>query len=309
MADRDHEERSMRLRLPLIVALVVLAGCGGVLGDDGGSSDVETVTPAPVPTDEPTPTPVPQLAPGLTGQGIENASALAAAHEAALRNRSFTSWTNYTIRYRNGTLYRRSNASVRVAGGGRGRVLAEYKYGQERANESRFARYDIWIGDERAVSALTYTNGTTTYRNETSVFVTPRVFTRIAGLGATKNPFNGSETRIIGKTMRNGIERYRVAIREPSVLPRLPGLERSQSRVDGTEWTLINATAVIDANGLVREFDMTYAAETESGGDVEVTYTVRRSAIGNTTTERPPWYDEAVAATNATTGENPTTYR
>ena len=291
-----------------VAALFALAGCSAVFG--GGGEPTATLTPAAVPTDEPTPTPVAQLAPGVTGNGIENADALAAAHDAALDGRSYTEWTNYTMRYRNGTRYRRANASVRVAGDGRGWLRVAYGYGREHADESRLARSELWLGDERALSALTYTNGTTTYRDATDD-LGPRevgVFTRIGGLGlsSTENPLNGTATRVVGNATRNGTERYRVAIEGPPALPSLPGLEARRSRADGGGWTPRSAAAVVERDGLVREYTVSYGASTESGVPVEVSYTVRRTAIGNTTVERPPWYDEATDGANTTTNRTAT---
>ncbi|HET7323989.1 MAG TPA: hypothetical protein VFJ06_06640, partial [Halococcus sp.] len=79
----------------LVAVLVVFAGCNGVLGSGSDEPDIR-FTPVPVPTDKPTPTPVPQLAPGLTRQGIEYVSPLLAAPESFYRNRSFTIRANYT---------------------------------------------------------------------------------------------------------------------------------------------------------------------------------------------------------------------
>lgn len=75
-----------RTRL-LVVALVVLAGCGS-LASEPEPEPTQTLTPAPVP--EPTPTPSDPLPPGVTTSGVTDRDALVAAHTAALANRSFT---------------------------------------------------------------------------------------------------------------------------------------------------------------------------------------------------------------------------
>ena len=108
----------------LLVVCVVLAGCNGVFGGD--TQETSTLTPAAVPTDEPTRTPLPQLAPGLTGEGVVNASALAAAHDATLEDTSYTARRTVTYRTPNGTPVRRIESVTRVADDGRFRITKRW---------------------------------------------------------------------------------------------------------------------------------------------------------------------------------------
>lgn len=77
-----------RTRL-LVVALVVLGGCGSFGGNPDPGPDLDrTLTPAPIP--ESTLTPRDPLPPSVTGNGVADVDALVTAHTAALENRSFT---------------------------------------------------------------------------------------------------------------------------------------------------------------------------------------------------------------------------
>jgi len=73
-------------RAVAVVALLVLAGCGGF---DGGS---ETVTPAPVPT--------------AGGETTTDATAIADRHRRVLADQSYTARVGLTVEYENGTTAR-----------------------------------------------------------------------------------------------------------------------------------------------------------------------------------------------------------
>lgn len=99
------------LALALCVVLL-LAGCGGV-----GSPPTDApgnATAAPVPAD----TPVETLPPGLSREGITNASRLAAAHAAALADASFTVRSVETVTAANGSRLMNVTRHHRVAATG-----------------------------------------------------------------------------------------------------------------------------------------------------------------------------------------------
>jgi len=87
-------QSSTGLRVVLVTALVVLAGCSGVFGSDGGTDtpDTDSMSPAPVSpgagTD--TGTAAAEYPPGIGPDGITNVSALLAAHRSLLENQSYT---------------------------------------------------------------------------------------------------------------------------------------------------------------------------------------------------------------------------
>jgi len=98
----------MRRALPLALVLCCLtAGCGALGGgpDPGTTGATDAVTPAPVE----------RYPPGVTEETVTNASALLAAHEGVLANRSMTVQTTRTTTYPNGTLRRNVSATLRLA--------------------------------------------------------------------------------------------------------------------------------------------------------------------------------------------------
>jgi hypothetical protein len=93
----------MRRRVAVVVLslLVVLAGCNGV-GGPATDQSRESVTPAPVPTTAAGNGTV--VAPGVTDRGVTDSLALARAHVATLRNRSYAVRYDRTVRFANGTV-------------------------------------------------------------------------------------------------------------------------------------------------------------------------------------------------------------
>jgi hypothetical protein len=261
----------------LVALVVILAGCNG-LALGGDETPTSTVTPADVPTDEPTPTPVPQLAPGFTGEGVTEPFVLAEAHAAVLENTSYTYHENTTARYTNGTVYTHGTTHT-----------------QSVANDSRFyivqsgsnvevyktKRLSIWSNGERTLVART-SNNTTSYTARRSA-------NGESAFGGTSSErlaalFSSVKTRVVGQEQRNGTTVYRVAatnVTNPTVLER--GWQNPRN---------VTLRALISSQGLVREYQVNYTA-TRNSSTVHVNRRIRYTNIGNTTVERPPWYDEA----------------
>ena len=272
-----------RVALVLFVVLVALAGCNGVLGD--GRDETETLTPAAVPTDEPTPTPAPTLAPGLTGEGVTNASALAAAHDARLENTSFTVRQTVTYRTRNGTPVRRVTSVAHVGEGERFRVTKRWN------GETTLRRVASYSDGERLLVATTVDN-TTTYRR-TSPGTTTAPDSVVPGTGSEQleRVFLASETRVVGRTERNGTTVYRL-VTEDGQRTRSDATTLGQS---------VSVRARITANGLVRAYTFRQTLSGEgSDGTAVIVVSTHYTEVGSTTVERPAWYGTAVAATNAT---------
>ncbi|WP_435195255.1 hypothetical protein [Natronomonas sp. EA1] len=106
----------MRVRPALLALLLVLAGCSA-LAPGGDTTPEPTLTPAPVPEDTPSPTRAPpeRLAPGLTTAGVDNATALAAAHATRL-NGTYVLRRNVTVRNTNINVVARSRSVIRDNG-------------------------------------------------------------------------------------------------------------------------------------------------------------------------------------------------
>lgn len=147
----------MRPRRVLLVALIALAGCSAVqsTGPVGEPTPEGTVTPAPVPADE-----AGRLAPGLTDDGIENASELRRSHEAHLENRSYSHFARAAVRYENGTTHAAYGARVTVDADEGDRLVVRLP----RASRTRSVeRVETWSnGSTMAVRQL-YENGSVEY--------------------------------------------------------------------------------------------------------------------------------------------------
>lgn len=266
----------MRPRVLLVATLVVLAGCSGVFGE--GGQPTETITPAAVPTDEPTPTPVPQLAPGLTGEGIENPSVLVGAHTSVLRNKSFTIQSNSTGMASNGSVIDQSAGTLRAGPPGEGVHLVSKGNGT--------ATYSIWSKDGRTFQNRTVPNGTTTYRRS-EVHSGGRYGTNGVGLRSLLEPFLIANTSVTERE-RNGTTLY---------------LVRGSTRID-EEYRRGNVSLrmLVDSRGFIHS----YRAVREATFDEDLSRIIsenRYSKIGATDApERPSWVATAKNRTTPMSG-------
>jgi len=278
-----------------LCVLVVLAGCNGLAG--GGDSDQEvTVTPAPIPETGP------QFPPGVTAEGVTDPTVLASAHRSQLEETSFTKWINRTVRYPNGTVYQQSNRTIHIAADDRLRGRTERDRRRSLIEPPWWTRWELWIGQERRMTAATYLNGTMVYQKRSGERgISRESVTRIDGMWLGESPFEEGETRIVGNTTRNGITHYRIEIAEPAALPLVP-LEESVRKANDTLQAASNGTAIIDTTGVIRMVRLRFPLATADGQRVSVVHTIRFTDIGSTTVERPPWYSEAVKAIDAANG-------
>ncbi|WP_256687381.1 DUF7537 family lipoprotein [Halococcus qingdaonensis] len=280
----------------LFAAAVVLAGCNGVaLGGDETPS--RTVTPAAVPTDEPTPTAVPRLAPGLTEGGVTDAFALGEAHASALDNTSYTLHESYAIEYANGTAYNRGSADARLAAND-SRYYVRRNASGLLFGGGAFARA-IWSNGERVLVTDT-TNESTSYdspRNVEGESMPPR---EALTIDPTKRQqlyaYLGSvETRVTGTETRNGTTLHRAestSVTNPAAF-----------EIQWTDPRNLSLVVFVDSRGLVHEYRLDYTASLD-GTPVDVRRHVRYTNLGNTTIERPSWYDAAIAnVSTATTAD------
>lgn len=285
----------MRKAILLVVlcAAVVLAGCNGFApGDDESPS--RTVTPAAVPTDEPTSTAVPRLAPGLAEGGVTDAFALGEAHASVLDDSSYTLHEEFTVEYANGTAYNRGSTHARLAANDSRYYVLRNASGLLFGGGA-FARA-IWSNGERVLVADT-TNESTSYdspRNVEGESVPPR---EALAIDPTKRQqlyaYLGSvETRVTGTETRNGTALHRVestGVTNPAAF-----------EIQWTDPRDFSLVAFVDSRGLVHEYRLDYTASLD-GTPVEIHRHVRYTNLGNTTVERPFWYDAAIANVSTAT--------
>ncbi|HET7325067.1 MAG TPA: hypothetical protein VFJ06_12115, partial [Halococcus sp.] len=240
---------------PILAALLalslVLAGCNAI-AFGGDETPTPRFTPAPVPTDKPTPTPVPQLTPGLTGEGVTDAFALAEAHSAVLDNISYTLHENSTVRYVNGTVFNQFTTHAQIA-----------------ANDSRFffiqnglginvrgsGKFSMWSNGERFLIARTSNNSTSyAVHDIESEPILPR---DAFGFDPTSREriqalFSSVETRVTGQETRNGTTLSRIVatnVTNPAAF-----------RVVWYNPRNLTLVALVDSQGLVHEYRLNYTA-------------------------------------------------
>ncbi|WP_128475981.1 hypothetical protein [Halorussus pelagicus] len=290
-----------RVALTALLGLtLVLAGCSSAPGGSEASpsttaetttvTDVTTTIPttatatATTNTDDTTTATVVEddSPPGLSPSGVTDAEAFAAAHEAALANRSYTYTRNATVTAPNGT--RLGNWTERV------------QVGPERLRfNNTQTGTGVTVGGHAIDDLRVYTNGSVTLFNTDN-------YRRHAGRGfaATQfsstslltDAFDASETSVT-TVERNERMWFQVAAeRDDETFTYRYSNETVEVRA-----TNLTATALVAPSGLVT--DLTYEYDFERGNvSGHRTMDVRYSAVGETTVERPPWYDEAINATN-----------
>lgn len=267
-----------------LVALCTLVGCSGFLPSSG---DTPTTSPAPVPTTSPGSTPQEGLAPGLTEQGIENLSALKAAHLSVLTNTWYTAHTTKTWNYANGTLRARQNSTRRVAPGGARYHVAIRIEGPARETvvAGTLTHYDAYKeGSDLYVRLRNETS--TRYRHATSRDngSTTRVF----------RLFEGLDMRVTGEVSRAGRTLYRLESANVTDAHRV-ALAAGLHPED--ELHNVSVQALVDRRGLVQEHRLRYTYTATDGTVQHGVWTVRYQNLGTTSVARPAWYADAVENT------------
>lgn len=225
-----------------------------------------------------------RFAPGLNESGVTDSAALADAHVAVLRNTSYTILTNMTARAPDSTLRARLNATRKVV------HEPTRTYGQsdvkgENPRAVGLAGYDleVWATENGTWYAVEQSNGTD-YR-KVADRLRPSAAER-ANRATIFVLFSALNTTVEGTETRNGTTLYRVE----STGVQNPGTLASQLRVDAVE--NVSVTALVADSGLVYEYHLEYTA-TLAGNTSHVERTVRFTALGETSVERPSWYSEA----------------
>jgi hypothetical protein len=265
------------MRPALLALVVLLAGCSGGFAADPTPST--TVTPAPLPATTPTAAPN-GYPPGMDAGGVTDAARVAHAHAETLDGRSFTVTRVEVRRDPDGTLRERYERTVHVAADP---YRFAYRLVSFDADTTPVNRTDErWSGGTRAFASVTRGDERTV--SETSVRLLPENATNEQGLARL---FSLLDARLVGEEIRNGTRLYRVAAG--------PGASVPPSISDAS------LEAVIDARGVVRAYDLSYAID--RGDDrLRVEVRVRFTAVGSTTVPRPEWVPDEGGETSDTPG-------
>lgn len=261
-----------------------------------GTASTVTTTAPPTSTETVTTTTTPTTAtavypPGVTATGVPEPYALAAAHVDRLRD-SYTVTEQYRIRYDDGTLYRNESATVRVAADP-SRYLATTTVAGTGPN---------FLGGANGTLEV-YSNGTTVVRRVTGGRnTTYGVYTDAAGdpvdPAAVAHGTPRNDERIA--TLLSYARDVTVERRADAVRIEATGLATDTLAVSGVTLTNVSGAslvATVGPDGLVREYRLSFQG-TLDGRAVTVNERVRYTAVGTTTVAEPPWYGEALAATD-----------
>lgn len=265
-----------------LVLLLVLAGCSGPLDPLDDDEPQSTVTPAAVPTDQP------MLAPGLTGEGVVNATALATAHARVLRNTSYTSRHQQVIRGANGTVQLHYEVVTTVSAD-RARVRERM-----RVKEGSFStpgdvdpslprRATLWLGPQQTLRRVTYLNGTTAVKQLAPEQAEFRRRSYNTSANQVRDILGGATTTVTERATRNGTRMYQVTATD------WPHGE--YPFIFSGEGTVQNATLSLmtTEEGLVRRYRGQYTLDQPDGGTRLITIERRYWDVGNTTINRPDW--------------------
>lgn len=246
-------------------AFFALAGCSAPFAGEAAPTETRTLTPAPVPegaTATPEGTGYP---PEVGPDGVTDAERLGVAHEAALANTSHTVRLSTRRERADGTLEAVYERVVRVESPER------FHYALTARSDGGERRIERWRSGETGFGAVT-TDGNTTYRRLDAPWP-PQLVTR----SELVRVFELDPSTLAGTRDRNGTTLYR--------------LEGGPGEVSGL--SNVGYVAVVTQSGLVQSYSVSYDVA-DGNRTLSVTVTARFEAVGETTVERPPWYDEAV---------------
>lgn len=262
----------MRWRILVVGVLVVLAGCPSIANN---GSQVETLTPAPVP-DIPTVVSTPSgLAPGVTASGVRSVDALAAAHKQFIVGRSYVWHQGLTVRESKNESTGSPTTSKVL------RVESQERFSY-RADHITVHRNG---GTQILINYRAFADGKHLYVSFLPLFGADRTYRRSLVIG--------SRTRFT-KPAINAIRRY-LDVQNATVSVVLVHDQRYYrivSHRDSLPW-LVNAenytvTATLSPDGFVRSIRATYTVVIDEDRTY-YTYSYEYEQLGNVTVERPEW--------------------
>jgi len=240
--------------------------------------------------------------PGISNGEVTSVQLLGRAHGTALNGTGYTVVSNRTVAYPNGTV--RSQIHTRVALESDGTYLTDIAVRGPHAPVLLGrppATATFWSDGDRKLRRLER-DGQTIYNEYTppdSYAGTWRYWVRSVALDGTPAR-DVTETfgsfRTLTVTEQTGAE--------TAYLLRGRGLRADGSVTGGTtDQTNATLTARVRADGLVTSYRVRYTARTADGERVRVRRVVRFTNVGETTVDRPAWYDRAVGDGTPTDSE------
>ena len=273
----------------LVVAIALLAvnaGCAGFGGQSTTTTDAPATTAEPTrkTTAEPTQTQPVIAAPGFNGGTLVDPLALADAHAGWLSGKSFarednqttrtagnTSWIATTIRVENESRWETRQAFT----GAHSYTMADGTVLQYANSTHVYHRLDSGDGN------VTYGVQPNTWATSSAPDSLELVERRLARDYVYAVFSTASWTTIVGETSANGTTVYDVL-----------GNASGETRFRGATVRNFTVEAAVTGDGFVQEMAVSYEQD-----DAVVSRTVSFSDVGETTVDRPEWFDTAVNRT------------
>lgn len=277
--------RTSSITLLTAVIAISVAGCSSIAFDGGSGSPDSTVTPAPVPTSSDM-----DSLRGIGPEAVTDPALAGATHGSVLRDTSYTVTSNRTVTDFNGTT--RSQVRTRIERQPNGVFRADVTIRGPHAPVLLGrppAQATFWSDGDRYFRKLDRDNKTV--YNE---------FTPVNGFAGTVS-FWVNSVALDGPPGRDATTVFEL-FRSLRV-QETPGAETT-AMVTGHELTAnesitrrlsapddASLVARVRSDGLITAYRLSYTARTDDDTRVRVQRTVRFSAVGETTVERPVWYD------------------
>ena len=260
----------MDFRPALVVAVVVLAGCGAApFGGSESATPHETLTPVPVSTTEvSSATPV-ERPPGVSSGGVVYARRLREAHDGAIANRSY----RWTLHY---DVDRSGQAPVFDMGFTRRAVVEPDRFLVRQREHGRALNGSLFVNQTGGYLRTVEDNVTST-----ETFVRPGTSDDYDVSGQLIERFLTGMDPTVTRVERSGRTYYR--LHDRTGVP--PTLERLAMRVSD-----YNVTAYVSPAGFVRSMTVSYVRST-NGESERVTVRFYYRDVGSATVDRPEWVD------------------
>lgn len=255
----------------IVLAVVLLAGCGGTAGSPEPSSPTVTPAPVPVETDVPTTTPNSMAAPGISPAGVVDAGRLVNSHSDVLATRSFTAYVNSTRRLPNGSLRSRYVRRIQFAADKDRFYYFLNQY--NRANTGvRNRTIERWADGHRVLES-TVQNGHRTSRVVRTAEPSRSFPENASNRVDLYRLLTSMDTSVVEVFQRNGTIEYHL-IGGPQPVPPLRN---------------VTLTAVVTDRGLIKEYRVAYTVGPE---ETRVVVTAKYLRLGRTDVTLPDWVTE-----------------
>lgn len=265
-----------------VALLAVTAGCSGFAGQSSSTTDAPTETTAAPTTAEPTQTQPAMAAPGFAGGEVVDPLALAEAHRQHLSGSSFVRESERATSGDNETF-----STMTLAFGNESRWSASWTFDGQPYLDVENGTVEQYVEADRLYYRLTPADGNVSYEAQQVPEGSSGTETTLAGQRYARDYVysvftTASWATIVGENTTSGTTVYRVV-----------GNASGETTFRGNTVTDFEVAANVTGDGFVRDLRVTYQGE---GVSVEQSFSF--SAVGETTVERPDWYDTAVNRTD-----------